>query len=97
MERDERAKAQAAQEAFERALAAGEPPPQHMGRGALMVLKGQIVEREFEATLGITLTRARTIWFRVDECAFEAGRTAGDRVNLNRPIGHELNVAGLLG
>ena len=61
-----------------------------------MVLKGQIVEREFEATLGITLTKARAITFRVDESAFEAGRTAGDRVNLNRPIGQEWNVAGLL-
>ena len=61
-----------------------------------MVLKGQIVEREFESNLGIELTRSRTIWFRVDECAFEAGRTAGNRVNLNRPIGQELNVAGLL-
>jgi hypothetical protein len=95
-ERDERAKAQAAQEAFERAVAAGEPPPQHVTRGALMVLKGQIVEREFEANLGITLTKSRAITFRVDPCAFEAGRTAGDRVNLNRPIGQEWNVAGLL-
>jgi len=95
-ERDERAKAQAAQEAFERAVAAGEPPPQHVTRGALMVLKGQIVEREFEANLGITLTKSRAITFRVDPCAFEAGRTAGDRVNLNRPIGQELSVAGLL-
>ena len=32
-----------------------------------MVLKGQIVEREFEANLGITLTRAREITFRVDD------------------------------
>jgi hypothetical protein len=96
IERDERAKAQAAQEAVERAVAAGEPPPQHVARGALMVLKGQIVEREFEATLGIKLTRAREITFRIDPCAFEAGRTAGDRVNLNRPIGQEWNVAGLL-
>ena len=91
-----RTKAQAAQETFERALAAGETPPQHVTRGALMVLKGQIVEREFEATLGIKLTRAREITFRIDPCAFEAGRTAGDRVNLNRPIGQEWNVAGLL-
>lgn len=96
MERDERVKAQAAQDAFERAVAAGEPPPQHVARGTLMVLKGQIVEREFESTLGITLTKAREVWFRVDECAFEAGRTAGERVNLNRPIGQESNVAGLL-
>ena len=61
-----------------------------------MVLKGQIVEREFEANLGITLTKSRAITFRVDPCAFEAGRTAGDRVNLNRPIGQEWTVAGLL-
>ena len=96
LERDERAKAQAAQDAFERAVAAGETPPQHVTRGALIVLKGQIVEREFESNLGIKLTRARKVWFSVDECAFEAGRTAGDRVNLNRPIGQEMNVAGLL-
>jgi hypothetical protein len=96
MERDERAKAQAAQEAFERAVAAGETPPQHVARGALMVLKGQMIEREFEANLGITLTKAREITFRVDVCAFEDGRTAGDRVNLNRPIGQEWNVAALL-
>ncbi len=97
VERDERAKAQAAQEAFERAVAAGEPPPQHVTRGALMVLKGQIVEREFESNLGIKLTRAREITFYVDKGSFQAGRNAGDRVNLNRPIEHELNVAGLLG
>ena len=61
-----------------------------------MILKGQIVEREFENHLGIKLTRAREITFRIDPGAFEVGRTAGDRVNLNRPIGHELNIAGLL-
>ncbi len=96
LERAERAKAQAAQEAFERAVAAGEPLPQHVTRGALMVLKGQIVEQEFESSLGIRLTRAREITFQVDKGSFQAGRTAGDRVNLNRPIGQELNVAGLL-
>ena len=97
LERDERAKAQAAQEAFERAIAAGEPLPHHATRGALMVLKGQIVEREFESNLDITLTRAREVTFHVDECSFQAGRKAGDRVNLNRPIGQSSNVAGLLG
>ena len=61
-----------------------------------MVLKGQMIEREFEANLGITLTKAREITFRVYVCAFEDGRTAGDRVNLNRPIGQEWNVAALL-
>ncbi len=97
LERDERAKGQAAQEAFERAIATGEPPPQHVARGALIVLKGQIVEREFDSNLGIKLTRAREVTFHVDECSFRAGRKAGDRVNLNRPIEHELNLAGLLG
>ena len=62
-----------------------------------MVLKGQIVEREFDSNLGIRLTRAREITFHVDECSFQAGRKAGDRVNLNRPIEHEWNVEGLLG
>ena len=44
LERAERVRAQEAQEAFQRAVAAGEPPPHHVTRGALMVLKGQIVE-----------------------------------------------------
>jgi hypothetical protein len=61
-----------------------------------MVLKGQIVEREFESNLGIRLTKAREITFHVDKGSFQAGRKAGDRVNLNRPIGQELNVSGLL-
>src|SRR3954466_10010790 len=71
IERDERAKAQAAQDALERAVAAREPPPQHVTRGALMVLKGQIVEREFDSHLGIKLTRAREVSFRIDPGAFE--------------------------
>jgi hypothetical protein len=96
LERAERVRAQEAQEAFERAVAAGEPPPRHVTRGALMVLKGQIVEREFENKLGIRLTRAREITFHVDRGSFQAGRSAGDRVNLNRPIEYELDVAGLL-
>src|SRR3712207_309908 len=59
LEQAERAKAQAAQEAFERAVASGDPLPEHVTRGALMVLKGQVIEREFESSLGIRLTRAR--------------------------------------
>jgi basic membrane lipoprotein Med (substrate-binding protein (PBP1-ABC) superfamily) len=62
-----------------------------------MVLKGQIVEQEFDSNLGFKLTRAREITFRVNEGAFQAGRLAGDRVNLNRPIRHEANTSGLLG
>ena len=96
-EQAERAKAQAAQEVYERAVAAGEPLPQHITRGALMVLKGQIVEQEFDSNLGFKLTRAREITFRVNEGAFQAGRLAGDRVNLNRPIRQEANTSGLLG
>lgn len=96
-EQAERAKAQAAQEAYERSVAAGEVPPPHTARGALMVLKGQIIEQEFDSKLGFKLTRAREVTFRVNEGAFEAGRSAGDRVNLNRPIRQAVNPTGLLG
>lgn len=59
--------------------------------GALVVLKGQLVEQEF-AKSGVKL---KTNYSRTraagDGNAYRAGRDAGDRVNLSRPIGGGIN------
>ena len=55
--------------------------------GALVVLKGQLVEAEF-AKLGMKLRTTRSsAGSRGSAGAWSAGSAAGGRVNLNRPIG----------
>jgi hypothetical protein len=64
---------------------------------ALIVLKGKPVEEEFEK-LGIKLTTVYRSYGRSthDGNARASGRAAGDRVNLNRPVGGQRRSAGYL-
>lgn len=64
---------------------------------ALIVLKGTVIEEEFEKT-GI---RLRTTYVRStagsDSDAYARGNAAGDRVNLNRPVNRDRAVSDLIG
>jgi Protein of unknown function (DUF2786) len=53
---------------------------------ALMVLKAQLIEEEWEKQ-GVRLSGGRSSWRIGDGSAFMHGQKAGDRVNLNRPLG----------
>jgi len=52
---------------------------------ALMVLKGQLVEEEWEKE-GIKLSSNYYVARVRDTSAYQRGRAAGDKVNLNRPL-----------
>lgn len=67
--------------------------PKQMATGTdLMVVKQQLVQNEFEK-LGVKLNR-RTFQAKVtDELAYTAGQAAGDKANLNRPMGAATRTA----
>jgi hypothetical protein len=62
---------------------------------ALIVLKGSLVEEEFK-NLGLKLKQHVKQKMNINGLCFNHGTSAGDRVNLSRPIGGPVNVAGLL-
>jgi hypothetical protein len=63
---------------------------------SLVVLKDQLVKKEFKNT-GIKLGRAPTRRYYHDDANANAkGREAGDKVNLSRPIGNDQKVSGYL-
>lgn len=67
------------------------------GGSSLIVLKGQLVEVEYEK-LKLKMGRPRRAKARrVNDEAIAAGRKAGDRVNLNRPLEGPVRTSGLLG
>lgn len=55
---------------------------------SLMVLKGQLIREEFEKE-GIKLRVVRSYRQAYHGGAYGAGQRAGDRVNLNRPLGRQ--------
>lgn len=59
----------------------------NVSRQALIVLKNQLVEQEFKKQVGLKLRSSRTTRSVRNGSAFAAGKAAGDRVNLSRPIG----------
>jgi hypothetical protein len=56
-----------------------------LGQTSLIVLKGQLVEHEFE-NLGMKITTVKVARRVFDGSSYAAGTAAGDRVNLNRPL-----------
>jgi len=62
---------------------------------ALMVLKGQLIQEEFKKT-GVRLRTVSSSARIGNHGAYHHGREAGNRVNLNRPIGGNGNVSGYL-
>lgn len=62
---------------------------------SLMVLKNQLVTEEFTKQLGIKLVKSRggTV---ADSSAYYAGQRAGDRANLNNPLGNPSSSASRL-
>jgi hypothetical protein len=53
---------------------------------ALTIVRHQVVEEAFQATK-VRLRAQRGLSLRPD-AAFQAGQAAGERINLNRPVGH---------
>lgn len=53
---------------------------------ALVVLKKQLVEQEFKEQIGLKLVTRRSNTRVGDWKSYTSGQSAGDRVNLNRPI-----------
>ncbi len=82
-------------EAMEAARAAGTAQSSSTGT-SLVVLKGQLIEEEFKKE-GIRLRKYHSSERIRNHNAYDAGRAAGDRVNLNRPLGGGRGNAGLLG
>lgn len=62
---------------------------------ALMVLKGQLIQEEFKKS-GVHLRSVSSRARIGNHGAYAHGRDAGDRVNLNRPLGGNGNVSGYL-
>ena len=63
---------------------------------ALVVLKSQLVEEEFKKQAGVKLRTARTSYRIGNNGAYSAGRAAGDKVNLSRPLNQGAAVKGHL-
>lgn len=72
-------------ERLEAMAAANEPVAKTANGTALVVVKGAVVDAAW-AKLGITLGKTRGTAVRNAE-AYHEGRAAGDRVNLERPVG----------
>jgi len=60
----------------------------HSTSTALVVLKGQLTEEAFKK-VGFKLRSTRTNFSIGNPGAFMAGRAAGDKVNLSRPLGQD--------
>ena len=63
---------------------------------ALIVLKGQLIEEEFKKE-NVKLVYRRTSERVRDPNAYAAGKAAGDRVNLNRPLAGNGKPSGFIG
>ncbi len=65
---------------------------------SLVVLKNQIVEEEF-SKLNMRFRKVQSAKRKINGQAYKAGGNAGDKVNLNRPIGCDTSksIAGLIG
>lgn len=66
-----------------------------VGANSLIVLKGQLVQKEYD-DLGMKVRSVKMKHRSVDYSAETAGRAAGNRVNLNRPLTGGSATAGLL-
>jgi hypothetical protein len=67
-----------------------------VGGSSLIVLKGQLVEAEYEKLNMKLRTIKGPAPRRTDNSAYEKGRVAGDKVNLARPLNKPAPVTGLL-
>lgn len=69
--------------------------PEYNGGRALIVLKGKLVQQEFEK-LNMKLRTVQTQARRSDYSAYSQGAAAGNKVNLSRPISGQNSNAGYL-
>lgn len=81
---------------MEEVVAAAASPAGSKTGTALIVLKGQIIEEEFDK-LGVKLRTLSSSKSIRDDLAYYHGDAAGGRVNLNRPVEDNRDIAGLIG
>jgi len=65
------------------------------GNNSLVVLKNQLVENAYNKQVGIKLRNSSATSRTTDGHAYHAGKAAGDKVNLNRPVNNGAGMAAI--